>query len=191
MKDFLTVQEISVLEEAHTAAQRKKEADCIKTILLLNEGFSYKSIAHILRLDDTTVRRYFKKFKTEGIDGLLEDHYHGSLENLTKEQETELTEHLKTRLHQTAKEVALHIQAAYEVNYSIEGITHLLHLPAYSPNLNIIERLWKFFHQKHHDKYFEKFKVFEQEVLTFFKNIKQYDAELRTLLTDSFQTLPT
>ncbi len=66
---------------------------------------------------------------------------------------------------------------------------HLQYLPPYSPNLNIIERLWKFFHQKHHDRYFEKFKEFEQEVLFFFQNIHQYDNELRTLLTDNFQTL--
>jgi transposase len=68
---------------------------------------------------------------------------------------------------------------------------HLIFLPAYSPNLNIIERLWKFYHEKHRDKYFEQFKEFEQAVLSFFATIKQYDAELRTLLTDSFQTLPT
>lgn len=67
---------------------------------------------------------------------------------------------------------------------------HLKHLPPYSPNLNIIERLWKFFYQKHRDKYFEKFKYFEREVLSFFQNIKQYDQELKTLLTDSFQVLP-
>lgn len=67
---------------------------------------------------------------------------------------------------------------------------HLKYLPAYSPNLNIIERLWKFFHSKHHDAYFEKFKEFEIAVLSFFQNIHQYDDELKTLLTDSFQTLP-
>lgn len=67
---------------------------------------------------------------------------------------------------------------------------HLIYLPAYSPNLNIIERLWKFFHSKQHDRYFEKFKEFEVAVLSFFQNIHQYDNELKTLLTDSFQTLP-
>ena len=63
----------------------------------------------------------------------------------------------------------------------------LKYLPAYSPNLNIIERLWKFFHSKHHDAYFEKFKEFEKAVLSFFENIHRYDEELKTLLTDSFQ----
>lgn len=66
----------------------------------------------------------------------------------------------------------------------------LRYLPVYSPNLNIIERLWKFYYKKQRDKYVEKFKDFENAVLSFFKNINQYDAELKTLLTDSFQTVP-
>jgi transposase len=95
MKDFLTAQEISILEEAHHSCRLRKSADRIKTILLLDEGYSYEKIAHILRLDDGTIRRYFKEFKTEGIDGLLEDHYHGSAGFLTSRQERELTLYLK------------------------------------------------------------------------------------------------
>jgi len=67
---------------------------------------------------------------------------------------------------------------------------HLNYLPPYSPNLNIIERLWKFFHEKYRDTYFEKFKEFEVAALTFLENIHQYDEELKKRLTDSFQTLP-
>lgn len=67
----------------------------------------------------------------------------------------------------------------------------LLYLPAYSPNLNLIERLWRFFHQKvTNNRYFETFKEFKQETLNFFENLKQYETELTTLLTDNFQTLP-
>ncbi len=86
--------------------------------------------------------------------------------------------------------------ASYNHSYELQLFltdhprVHLKYLPAYSPNLNIIERLWKFFHSKHHDAYFEKFKEFETAVLSFFQNIHQYDGELKTLLTDSFQTLP-
>ncbi len=67
----------------------------------------------------------------------------------------------------------------------------LMYLPAYSPNLNLIERLWRFFHQKvTNNRYFETFKEFKQETLQFFENLKQYETELTTLLTDNFQTLP-
>lgn len=67
----------------------------------------------------------------------------------------------------------------------------LLFLPAYSPNLNIIERLWRFFHQQiTYNRYFESFKEFKETTLAFFKNLKQYEKQLSSLLTDNFQTLP-
>jgi len=65
-------------------------------------------------------------------------------------------------------------------------------LPPYSPNLNLIERLWRFFHQKvTWNHYFETFTDFNEATLTFFNNLKQYQTELSTLLTDNFQLLPT
>ena len=68
----------------------------------------------------------------------------------------------------------------------------LYYLPVYSPNLNIIERLWLFFQKKMlYDHYYPTFKEFQLATISFFENIKQYDNELRTLLTDSFQLLPT
>ena len=68
----------------------------------------------------------------------------------------------------------------------------LLFLPTYSPNLNIIERLWRFFHQKiTHNRYFETFGEFKTTSLDFFKNLNLYEKELTTLLTDNFQLYPT
>lgn len=68
----------------------------------------------------------------------------------------------------------------------------LLFLPSYSPNLNLIERLWRFFHQKiTWNRYFETFEEFKNTTLEFFKNLKQYETELSTLMTDNFQLLPT
>ena len=67
----------------------------------------------------------------------------------------------------------------------------IYYLPPYSPNLNPIERLWLFFHKKIlYDHYYPTFKEFQSATNSFFANIKQYDTELRTLLTDSFQLLP-
>jgi transposase len=339
MKNFLTSREIEILEEGHRAAQGKKAADRIKTILLLNEGYTYKTIAHILHLDDTTIRRYIKEYDKSGIDGLLEDHYHGSNSFLSEVQKRDLEIHLRANTYQSVKGVCFYVKQAFGISYSIEGMTHLLHhlgfvykktkvipgkfdpskqavflkmykilkkmkhigdriyfidathpqhnnmphygwiykgetktikgntgrkrlnlngaldlenmeitvldektvnsesmirlflkleenqpigtiwaivdnasynhsrmikeflkkhkrvelifLPSYSPNLNIIERLWLFFHRKKlYGHYYETFKEFKIACLDFFKNINQYDKELRTLLTDSFQKLP-
>lgn len=68
----------------------------------------------------------------------------------------------------------------------------LLFVPSYSPNLNLIERLWRFFHQQvTWNRYFETFEEFKTTTLAFFANLKQYETELSTLLTDNFQLLPT
>lgn len=338
MGHFLTPEQIGILQEAHHASVGRKQADRIKTILFLNEGFNYAQTARLLLLDEGTIRRYEKEYKKTGIDGLLENRYHGSERLLTTRQETELTEHLKEHTYQTVKAVCAYVAKSYKAKYSIEGMTYALHrlgfvykktkalpgkvnhakqeefkttyqhlkqskqsedkiyfldathpqhnnmpfcgwiykgvtrtiktntgrgrlnvngavnleemditvlaeetinryammrlilaleekqpageiylivdnasynhsyelalfvqdhprvhlifLPPYSPNLNIIERLWKFFHEKHRDTYFEKFKEFEKAVLFFFENIHQYDEELKQRLTDSFQTLP-
>ena len=62
-----------------------------------------------------------------------------------------------------------------------------LYLPTYSPNLNLIERLWKFLRKKIIDPVFHKNKeAFRASVLSFFDNIAQYEEELKTLLTKNF-----
>lgn len=63
-------------------------------------------------------------------------------------------------------------------------------LPPYSPNLNIIERLWKFFKKKTtYNKYYEKFAVFKEKCLDFFVNIDKYKTELESLMTENFQLI--
>ena len=66
---------------------------------------------------------------------------------------------------------------------------HLLFLPPYSPNLNIIERLWKFTKKKIlYAKYYDKPKLFHQAVEEFFKTINQnFKSQLASLLTLKFQ----
>jgi transposase len=65
-----------------------------------------------------------------------------------------------------------------------------LFLPTYSPNLNLIERLWKFLRKKViNTKFYRTFEEFRRAVLAFFDNIEQYKPELETLITFNFQRL--
>lgn len=66
----------------------------------------------------------------------------------------------------------------------------LLFLPSYSPNLNLIERLWKFMRKTIlYNQYYEKFREFEAAVMQFFDDISQHKAKLTTLLTHNFQVI--
>lgn len=66
----------------------------------------------------------------------------------------------------------------------------LHYLPPYAPNLNLIERLWKFFHKKVlYNKYYETYPQFKAAVLDFFKDMSPYSKELDTLLAENFQII--
>lgn len=63
-------------------------------------------------------------------------------------------------------------------------------LPPYSPNLNLIERLWGYLKQKIINSiYFEKYDDFKNEIIDFLKNIKDYKSDLKSLLTLNFRTV--
>jgi transposase len=64
----------------------------------------------------------------------------------------------------------------------------LVWLPTYSPNLNLIERLWKFLKKKIlKNNYHGLAKGFREKVREFFRNIKEYKTELKSLLTCNFR----
>jgi len=66
----------------------------------------------------------------------------------------------------------------------------LRYLPPYAPNLNLIERLWKFFKKKiMKNKYYSSFQSFYQAIDNFFKNFSDYEKERRSLLTLKFQII--
>ena len=66
----------------------------------------------------------------------------------------------------------------------------MLFLPSYSPNLNVIERLWRFFKKKIlYNTYYAEFAVFRKYCLNFFRNIEKFRSELQTLMTANFQLI--
>lgn len=63
-------------------------------------------------------------------------------------------------------------------------------LPPYSPNLNLIERLWKLLRKKCINTHFyPEFKDFRHAVLQFFEQLGDYKKELDSLITFNFQRL--
>jgi transposase len=60
----------------------------------------------------------------------------------------------------------------------------LIFLPTYSPNLNLIERLWKVMNKAVlYNRYYEKFAHFKKAIMDFFQNIKDYKDEIQRILT--------
>lgn len=86
--------------------------------------------------------------------------------------------------------------ARYQHCYLVKSIAGLLNiellfLPSYSPNLNIIERLWKFVKKKClYAKYYDSFDKFKNAILTTMQNTnsnKEYVEDLKSIMTLNFQ----
>jgi len=338
MGKFLTGEQYYDLRILHKRSREKRMCDKIKAILMLNSDYTYEHIAEVLLLDDSTIRRWYVLYEEKGIKGLLADNFTGGLSYLSKDQQEELIEHLDSTVYLTAKEICAFAQEEFKVDFTVKGMTNLLHnlgfrykkpkhvpgkadigaqlefvedynklkkkkkqddriyfmdgvhplhnsqpaygwirkgadmvlqsntgrerlnlngayniedhtavviesesinaqstvvlleemmrkqpqgllyiildnaryyrseivqnfvrknkrirlvfLPPYSPNLNIIERLWKFFKKNvTYNTYYERFAVFREYCLRFFKNLDKYRAELETLMTDNFQLI--
>lgn len=67
----------------------------------------------------------------------------------------------------------------------------VIFLSSYSPQFNVIERLWRFMYQRVlANRYFSTFDEFQSTIMEFFTNLDRYRSKLNTLLTDNFQTIP-
>lgn len=86
--------------------------------------------------------------------------------------------------------------ARYQHCYLVRSVAglikiQLLFLPPYSPNLNIIERLWKFVKKKClYDKYYSSFEKFQKAILDTMKKTNtdpKYLTEIKSLMTLKFQ----
>lgn len=74
--------------------------------------------------------------------------------------------------------------------YLLESKIKLIFLPAYCPNLNLIERLWKYFRkQVLYNRYYEHFAEFKAACQGFFESIDEHVTALRRLLTENFQVI--
>jgi transposase len=66
----------------------------------------------------------------------------------------------------------------------------LVFLPPYSPNLNLIERLWKYFRKiVLYNKYYGTFDEFRKACKSFFRRIKRDKEDISSLLTENFQII--
>jgi transposase len=63
-------------------------------------------------------------------------------------------------------------------------------LPAYSPNLNLIERLWKFLRKKALSRWHKTFQAMQDAVAEVLDHLADYQAELTTLMREKFAIIP-
>jgi len=66
---------------------------------------------------------------------------------------------------------------------------HLEPVPPYSPNLNLIERLWKLLRQKALCRWHKTFEAMQEAVSEVLDHLDQYRSELATLMVEEFHVI--
>jgi transposase len=101
------------------------------------------------------------------------------------------TKHFRIYLDNTRYQHAKILKEWIEKTKQGSGVTFdLRHLPAYSPNLNLIERLWKFLRKEALQKWHPSFEAMQQAVAEVLDNLPRYRKQLETLMTERFHLTP-
>src|SRR5260370_11176227 len=66
---------------------------------------------------------------------------------------------------------------------------HLSQIPAYSPNVNLIERMWKFLRAKALSRWHKTFEDMQAAVSSVLDHLEDYRGELRALMTEKFHII--
>jgi len=133
MRDYtLSKEKIAELKLLHRSLRDKRQADRVKAVIALSEGWSAADIAKILLFDEKTARVYFERYQQGGADALLNDDYTGADPRLDTHQMQELEAYLEDHILPDAKAVIAHIHQRYGVRYSLSGVTDLLHRLGFS-----------------------------------------------------------
>jgi transposase len=101
------------------------------------------------------------------------------------------TKHFRIYLDNARYQHAKVLMEWIEQTRQQRGVTFdLNHLPGYSPNLNRIERLWKFLRQEALQKWHPSFEQMQQAIAEVLDNLPRYREQLQTLMTERFHLTP-
>ena len=92
---------IEKIKKVHQEAKRSNAhvAYKINAVILLGTGWTLNQVRQALLLDGETLRSYVKKYRENGIEGLIRTHYNGCPSELTELQKNQLREELEKTIH--------------------------------------------------------------------------------------------
>jgi transposase len=96
---------------------------------------------------------------------------------------------LAKKIHVILDNAKYHYSKAVR-DFAATSRINLIYLPAYSPELNLIERLWKVFKKNIiYNKYYKKFDFFKKACLDFFGNQKKNLGKISSIMGDGLEAL--
>jgi transposase len=95
---------------------------------------------------------------------------------------------LSSKLHIILDNARYHYSVKVKAYLESNSRINLVFLPAYSPELNLIERVWRYFKKNVlYNKYYADIKEFRAATIAFFKDIASHKKNLTTLLGGGFE----
>jgi len=132
MGKLLSQSERNELLQELKIEDKRRYADRIRVILLLDQEWTYKKIAEALFIDEGTIANYRKRYVNGGLEELINDYYHGKKAALSEKELKILSNDLQLKIFLTTKAIICHIKVKFEVQYSRGGVTELLHRLGFS-----------------------------------------------------------
>lgn len=90
---LLPIKEINDLKSAHRRAKTRRDADRIKAVVLVGKGWTVAHVAEALLMDEDSIRSYWRRYRSGGLDALCKDEYSGRKGRLDETQIEELEAH--------------------------------------------------------------------------------------------------
>ena len=111
-----------------------------------------------------------------------------------KEVTMEVLKNIRETYNDDKEIIIIMDNAKYNRAYVVQDLAKQLNitikfLPPYSPNLNLIERVWKFLKKKLKNKYIEKFDDFKLWINDFCKNFDDFKSEISRLISNNIQII--
>ena len=198
MERRLPLEKIDSLIALHGTINNRKDGDRIKCVIYWGKGWSWDAIKEALFISDSTIKEYVDRYQLGGVSALLMKRYKSHRYTLTADEEAELCRYVEQSNVLTSAEACDYVDASGFVHNARMDygkrlkvyIAELLHLPSYSPNLNLIERLWRFAKKKLlANRFYSTFEHFRESVSDFFDSkIHTMKADLKRLMSEAFQT---
>jgi transposase len=105
----------------------RKVADRLRVVLYKADGHTNQTIAALLQMSRTQVKKVLSRYECGGMNALLAaDRYQGSVSKLTASQQQALKIELKTHIYVTAQQVVAWIEQQWQIRYEMSSVQKLL-----------------------------------------------------------------
>lgn len=126
MQITLNSREEQDLVKLHKSQKRKRHADRIKTILLLNKGFTQKEVSEILLLDENSVNKYKNKYLNRKDEtSWFQDNYVSYIGKLSYTEISRVLTYCDNFKTSNKAEIKNFIEQSFGVEYKPSGLQKL------------------------------------------------------------------